>query len=128
MPISHRPKQYGKHEYADPEGKSDCKFGCGCWTKPSGSGGPAGLDPFGTCPGNPVDGKLLGLLGGQLDYEYVVEDRIRKLESRARIAEGKLKSIGPSLVILAEELVKAKSEVLKMTNLINDLRRSLASK
>ena len=32
---------------------SDCKYGCGCWMGQSSSGGPEGIDPFGSCPKAP---------------------------------------------------------------------------
>lgn len=86
MPNGHDyTKEYGPHEYpAAPDHTSDCKFGCGCWAGPARSGGPLGLDPFGECPGNPKDGRKLGV---NTDYEIVVTRRIRVLESRAYNAE-----------------------------------------
>lgn len=44
----------GKHDYGDDDGTTDCKYGCGCWMGPFRSGGPDGIDPFGTCPKNPA--------------------------------------------------------------------------
>ena len=44
-------EDFGLHLYAG-EGTSDCAYGCGCWAGPARSGGPAGVDPFGKCPGN----------------------------------------------------------------------------
>jgi len=47
------PKEFGPHKYADHDGTSDCKYGCGCWMGPSRSGGK--VDPFGPCPNNPKE-------------------------------------------------------------------------
>ena len=71
-------KEYGPHKYEDHNRTSNCKHDCGCWAGPANSGGPAGLNPLsGECPGNPKDGNLIG---GNSDYEIVVERRIRALE------------------------------------------------
>jgi hypothetical protein len=51
MPRPPSPKN-GGHKY-QPEGTSDCEYGCGCWMGGFGSGGPDGIDPFGKCPKNP---------------------------------------------------------------------------
>ena len=87
MQNGHGDKEYGGHAYADHNGTSDCQRGCGCWMGPARSGGPTGLDPFGACPQNPADGKLLG---GKADYDHVVTERIRNLESRLYAAETQL--------------------------------------
>ena len=47
-----RYEDFGAHRYSDPDGTSDCLNRCGCWMGPARSGGPAGVDPFGCCPGN----------------------------------------------------------------------------
>jgi len=81
MPNGHDySKQYGLHNYPDTEGTHDCKNRCGCWMGPARSGGPIGVDPFGECPKNPKDGKLLG---DNADQEVVVTRRIRVLERSA---------------------------------------------
>jgi hypothetical protein len=108
MPNGHSKKEYGVHEYDDTGGTSDCRFNCGCWAGPARSGGPIGLDPFGACPGNPVDGKLLG---GKNDYENVVIYRIRDLESRLYKAEELLKRTSPSKAKLAAELAAVEAKL-----------------
>jgi len=47
---------YGPHDYGEGGRTSDCKYGCGCWMGPVRSDGPPGIDPFGHCPDNPIDG------------------------------------------------------------------------
>lgn len=44
--------KFGKHDYGDHFGTSDCLHGCECWMGGWGSGGP--IDPFGRCPNNPI--------------------------------------------------------------------------
>jgi hypothetical protein len=73
MPNGYDHKKFGPHEYADHDGTSDCEHGCGCWMGPARSGGPLGVDPFGICPNNPLDGKRRE---GKTDYEDVVTQRI----------------------------------------------------
>ena len=102
MPNGHGPKEYGEHEYEKFDGRRvDCKHGCGCWAGGFSSGGPIGLDPFGTCPGNPKDGKRLG---GNQDYEHVVKDRIATLTSRVHQEEELLTQVDPDKMKLAEDL------------------------
>lgn len=120
MPNGHGPKEYGVHKYAKDEGTSDCQHGCGCWMGPVRSGGPAGLDPFGTCPKNPKDGKLIG---GQGDYDHVVAERIRNLSSRLYKAEDLLKRVSPKKTELAVELASVKAELNKKKRLLAELRR-----
>lgn len=122
MPNGHDKKEYGKHEYPNHDGTSDCKFGCGCWMGSTRSGGPLGLDPFGTCPQNPVDGKLLG---GNSDYENLVTYRIRDLESRVYEAEVRLKRVSPSKAKLAEELVSVKKELSEKKALLASIWKLL---
>ena len=102
-------KEYGPHKYEE-DVTSDCEYKCGCWMGPYKSGGPLGLDPFGICPGNPKDGKLLG---GKEDYNFVVKQRIKELESRLYHAEASLEKVKPSKIKLADELVSAKEELAK---------------
>jgi hypothetical protein len=81
MPNGHGDKEYGQHKYDD-DGTSDCKYKCGCWMGPARSGGPAGVDPFGACPGNPEDGRFLnGDIMTRTDIDHVINDRISKLNS-----------------------------------------------
>ncbi|MCX6786909.1 MAG: hypothetical protein NTY93_00040 [Candidatus Kaiserbacteria bacterium] len=120
MPNGHSKKEYGKHEYPNQEGTSDCRFDCGCWAGPARSGGPLGLDPFGACPGNPKDGQLLG---GKDDYENVVTYRILDLESRVYEAEELLKKVSPSKIKLAETLDREQGKLIKQTLLLREIRR-----
>jgi len=120
MPNGHGHKEYGKHKYANHGGTSNCEYGCGCWMGPARSGGPVGLDPFGACPNNPEDGKLLG---GNADYDYVVTERIRDLTTRLYLAEDRLKRMNPSKVRLSEELEATKSELTRKNRLLAEIRR-----
>jgi len=124
MPNGHSKKEYGGHKYANHDGTSDCQFHCGCWMGPARSGGPVGLDPCGACPGNPVDGKLLG---GKNDYENVVTYRIQDLESRLYKAEGHLKDVSPDKAKLADELIVTKEELAKKIGILGDLHRLIES-
>jgi len=119
MPNGHGPKKYGGHKYADHDGTSDCKYGCGCWMGPARSGGPTGIDPFGKCPKNPTDGKLLD---GNADYDNVVNERIQDLESRLSTAERRLKQISPSKAKLADRLASAEEELFKKKQALTELQ------
>ena len=124
MPNGHGPKEYGGHKYANHDGTSDCEYGCGCWMGPARSGGPTGLDPGGTCPKNPKDGKLLG---GNADYDHVVTERIQSLSSRLYRAEDLLKRVSPSKAKLADELAATKTELAEKNRLLTDLRRVIGA-
>lgn len=91
---------------------------------PNRSGGPAGLDPGGTCPKNPKDGNLLGV---GADYDYVVTERIENLSARMHSAEDRLKRVSPSKVKLADELASAKKELAEKDRLLAELRRLIES-
>jgi hypothetical protein len=115
MPNGAEHKEFGGHHYpAAPDATSDCSHGCGCWAGPARSGGPPGLDPFGKCPNNPVDGVRRE---GKDDYAQVVNDRIRDLESRLYRAEHKLKQVEPDKLELAERLEKAEAELRRRDKL-----------
>lgn len=123
MPNGHDySKKYGGHDYGDdPHHPAyNCKHGCGCCMGSSSSSGPLGLDPFGTCPGNPEDGKPVG---GKADYEIVVTQRIRELESRAYNAEKQLRAVEPSKIELAEQLASAQEELSEKDRILEDIRR-----
>ena len=48
----------GGHDYPaaeDDAAATSCRFGCGCWSGPTRSGGPAGVNPLGPCPKNLPD-------------------------------------------------------------------------
>lgn len=77
-------KRYGKHKYPAPLGIGPCEHGCGTEMDRNSSHAPTGVDLWGECPNNPKDGKRMG---GPIDYEIVVERRIRALETRAQKAE-----------------------------------------
>jgi hypothetical protein len=112
-------KEYGPHKYPDPDSTSDCKHGCGCWAGPNNSGGPLGLDPIsGECPNNPKNNIRLG---GDGDYETVVERRIRNLERRAYDAETALKKVRPSKKKLAEDLGAAQEKIYEQETFINKI-------
>lgn len=99
-------KEYGPHDYGDdPHRTVNCKHRCGCAMGPSTSDGPIGVDPFGECPGNPKDGKLLG---GNADQRVVVTRRIRALERRAMEAEARAEEL--------EEIDKSKKAELFREN------------
>jgi hypothetical protein len=110
--------------YAEHSGTSDCKHGCGCWMGPTRSGGPTGLDPFGKCPKNPKDGNFLG---GNADYDHVVTERIRDLESRLFNAEHRLKQVSPSKIKLADELSSARKELFEKDQLLTKLRNLIGT-
>ncbi|OGZ62686.1 MAG: hypothetical protein A2998_00500 [Candidatus Staskawiczbacteria bacterium RIFCSPLOWO2_01_FULL_37_25b] len=123
MPNGHLGnKEYGPHEYAGHEGTSDCKHGCGCWMGPSRSGGPVGLDPFGKCPKNPEDGNLLG---GNEDYNGVVNQRIEELTSRMQRAEERLKRVSPTKKQMAEEIASLKKQLYQKDRILTAIRAGI---
>lgn len=124
MPNGHDySKEYGPHKFdEDIHHTSDCKNKCGCWMGPARSGGPTGVDPFGECPKNPKDGKLIG---GNADQDVVIERRIMKLESRAYKAEERLKSVKPSKIKLAEDFAAARKELAEKDRQLGEARRVL---
>lgn len=121
MATGYSNKEYGPHKY-DKHGTSNCAHGCKCWAGPSRSGGPLGLDPFGSCPNNPVDGKLLG---GQEDYEEVVLQRIIRAEKRAYETETKLKSVEPGALQLAATLGSTIAELERSNRTLAEIQRQL---
>ena len=122
MPNGHERKEYGGHKYSGHDGRNDCTRGCGCWVGSSNSGGPLGLDPFGTCPNNPVDGIRRE---GNTDYYDVVETRIRDLESRLYHAETFLKEVDPDKAKLADELALDNMRVRKFRVIFEDIQALL---
>jgi hypothetical protein len=114
MPNGHDySKEYGPHKYDDDiHHTSDCKFKCGCWMGPARSGGPAGVDPFGECPGNPKDGELVG---GSADQDIVIERRIKRLETSAYTAEERAKELeeinSKKKIQLHRDLKEAEKEI-----------------
>ena len=124
MPNGHGPKEYGEHKYSKGDGRIECKHGCGCWAGSATSGGPTGLDPFGACPKNPKDGKLLG---GTADYDHVVTERIQNLSSRLYEAEDRLQRVSPSKAILADKLASLEIRLAEKNRLLAELRRLIAN-
>ena len=116
---------YGPHEY-EGHGTSDCKHGCGCWIGPARSGGPLGIDPFGACPDNPIDGKKQP---GNDDYEDLVNGRIASLKSgltealqAVQLVERARKSTKLDLV---KKLEHAEEKLHKYDRLLVDLHQML---
>lgn len=105
--MPHNDRAYGEHRYVDGR-TSDCAFSCGCWMGDSRSGGPVGIDPFGKCPNNPLNGKCLP---ERQDYDIVVTQRIEELTRRMYLAEKRLESVRPSKIFLAKELAAVKSQL-----------------
>lgn len=122
MSNEHGPKEYGKHKYPGPMGYGKCEYGCGCEMHSSQSWGPLGLDPFGKCPKNPTDGKLLG---GDAGYRHVVEERISDLESRAYNAETALRKVRPSKKKLSADLDSAREEISKKDRQLEQIQQIL---
>ncbi|MDD2731754.1 MAG: hypothetical protein PHI53_01005 [Candidatus Pacebacteria bacterium] len=128
MPDGYKDKDYGDHRYneiaGDNEynGKTYCEHGCGCWIDSFGSGGPAGVDPLGSCPNNPKDGILIG---GQGDYENFIKQRIAVLEARLRDLEGRLIRVTPTKTALSERIVELERKNSQQEEEITRLRRRL---
>lgn len=120
MPNGYEKKEYGGHKYSEHDGTSDCVYGCGCWMGLSRSGGPTGLDPGGLCPQNPKDGKKLG---GKADYDYVVSERIKSLESRAIQAEQLLKKTSPEKIQLVNKIDSLEKSLRDLNTRLNEIRR-----
>lgn len=89
---------------------------------PARSGGPLDLDPGGTCPNNPEDGKLLG---GKEDYEEVVLQRIHNAEARAHQAEQDLRRVAPGERGLAEELAAKRILLMRYDQVVTEIRKIL---
>jgi len=112
---------YGQHSYPDKEGTSDCSYGCGCWMGPARSDGPVGIDPFGHCPLNPIDGTFQE---DNFDYEDCVNGRIRDLESKVyelhrfrEIVEG---ARVRSRIALQKEIERIQQENFEIKNLLKE--------
>jgi len=125
MPNGYELKEYDNHLY-DPLKNAYCQYGCGCWTSIASSGksfgdGPAGIDPFGRCPKNPKNEKLLG---GNADREYLIIQRIRDLESQLYDAKEQLKAVEPNKADLVDEL---KTKLTKNNQLLAELRRLIVT-
>ena len=96
MPNGYSDIEYGPHKYrGDGWHWTDCEYGCGCSANDCRSNSPRGVDPFGMCPGNPVEGKFIdgGSKMTEDDIDNVVKQRIFKLEmalykARAQLRRG----------------------------------------
>lgn len=120
MPNGHdHNKEYGSHRY-DRGDMGDCI--CGCRMGGFSSSGPIGLDPFGACPSNPKDGKLLG---GSNDYELVVNQRIEQLARRAHQAETRFRGVEPGAKKLANELRRVQAKLFKREETIKKINEVL---
>lgn len=100
-------RKYGKHKYDENGGTNDCDYGCGCWMGDSNSGGPAGIDPFGLCPNNPIG---VPRLQGNQDYEHLIKQRIDGLTSQASSLTEELRLHKPSKAELAAECKRLEDE------------------
>lgn len=117
MPNGHdHSKEYGPHRY-DQGDRGDCV--CGCRMSGFSSDGPVGLDPFGACPANPKDGKLLG---GSSDYELVVAQRFERLAHRAYVAEQSFRAVEPGTKKLAVELRRTKAKLAKSEETLRKIK------
>lgn len=92
--------RHGPHDFSD--GAHDCRYGCGCWMGSFSSGGPAGLDPNGECPQNPLEGK--GLSSPEANRDFVIKRRIRGLEARVAKAEDIVERTTPTKKQLAGKI------------------------
>jgi translation elongation factor EF-1beta len=123
MPNGYKHRQYGEHEYPNPEGTSDCIYGCGCWMGPSRSDGPLGVDPHGLCPNHPLDD---GPLRKGIDYEDLVNQRIRALkievkrqEERAEKAEV---AAGIERMELVDQLANTERKVKNLEKKLDEIQ------
>lgn len=135
MPNGYSHRKYGKHSYPSEDGTSDCVYGCGCWMGPARSDGPLGIDPQGLCPNHPLD---KGSLRPKIDYEDLVNQRIRTLESegsnqrdRATKAEARLKGARKLLIEQLEEsqacVQRYRNKLTSAQALAKELNRLLTS-
>ncbi len=114
-------RKYGKHKYDDRGGTNDCDYGCGCWMGRNNSGGPAGIDPFGLCPNNPIG---VARLPGNQDYEHLVKQRINGFTSEVHALSEELRLHKPSKVELAAKLKKLERENDELWHYILNAGRS----
>ncbi len=117
-------ERHGPHDYGEfTTGLHDCKYGCGCHMASSTSGGPAGLDPFGECPGNPIAGRSLGNLAANTDF--VITRRVRGIEARMNKAEDIVKRMRSPKKQLAADNEALKSEIRDRDNKLLQIQRIL---
>ncbi|MFC1656416.1 hypothetical protein ACFL14_00400 [Patescibacteria group bacterium] len=116
-------KEYGPHAYdSDGSYTGNCKHNCGCSIGPTMSHGPLGLDPFGECPGNPKDGKSLG---GDRDYECVVERRILHLQKKASERDKFKKLAGTDKVELQRQVDEMHNRLINILNTFNHFSENM---
>lgn len=128
-------EDFGSHlYYSRQSGTSDCEYGCGCWMGPARSGGPAGVDPFGKCPGNvqteipvsfnaPLSEKEIqqDFINGRIAYlEKLVRD-LRPFKETVENAE-KFSNVG-----LVTEFEGMKRENIKLANQLQRIKDQLAA-
>ncbi len=125
MPNGRKHKDYydyGPHEYPEADATFDCKYGCGCWAGPARSGGPAGIDPFGLCPNNPIDGQRQK---ENDDYEDIVNGRIQKLEREVQEGRRAIKLIEKARketkIDLAKRLKNAEKKLLNQKDIFRKI-------
>jgi hypothetical protein len=75
-------KNFGEHDYDKNQNVAICKHGCGCTRASFMSDGPPGIDPYGKCPNNPLNGPRR-----DSDYGDYVDGRIRELELKLHKAK-----------------------------------------
>lgn len=123
MPNGHDyTKRYGSHKYDGGDGTGHCK--CGAWMGDARSDAPIGVDPFGECPENPLDGGPTGTAG----HEIVVKRRIMALVQRVHEAEKALKAEEGSsrlLDLIKPEALKIKVELDMANRIITELSEKL---
>lgn len=112
---------FGNHKYADHDGTSDCKHGCGCWMGPTMSGSPIGVDPFGKCPMN-VTKKILGF-GKPLSKQDMIDDLVK---STIFTLERKVRHLHVYKVLVDASMPKSKfnlqKEIMDLTGIIGGLK------
>jgi len=116
-------QRHGPHDYGDEPGTHDCKHECGCWMGPSRSGGPAGVDQFDECPGNPLPGMSLGNLAANTDF--VITRRVRGILARMNTAEDRVRRTSKTKTKLAERIRELELENSNLMNTLYQIGRLL---
>ena len=117
-------EDFGKHEYADHGGTSDCNYGCGCWMGPARSKGPTGVDPFGRCPNHPLK-KVEGYSTSELDEKERLADLVN---SRIAYLEEKILDLKPYKLLVDKAKKSSKIDLQKRLNVGRKLNSSLNNK
>ena len=112
---------FGKHDYAT-EGTSDCSFKCGCWMGPARSGGPAGIDPFGKCPNNPI--RNVHSFGDRLLNEDERRDDL--INSRIRELEANVFKLKPLKKLIEKAKESSTIDLLLRLGKLDEKNRSMA--